>query len=270
MNRFQAIFSDLDWTIVYDRHKINPKSLIALKKYLEKGYPFIVLTGRPIFAARQVIEELHLDYPNLYIAGYNGSILFSYKDQQEQLINPLIDQEVFKKVLRITRPNNLNLFAYIDSSVYSEPLFDFKDRQISADKIPLTFVNDLNVILNKGLIKGIICSDEENLKAVVPALKEQFSSDLEIFFSQRFYLELMPKGVNKGLSLQKLVKHFSFDLDKIIVLGDNENDISMLRLSSHSFCPSNAIEECKKVATTSNKDVYDSFLADIINAHFEI
>ena len=62
-------------------------------------------------------------------------------------------------------------------------------------------------------------SDE--LRAEVEAL------DCDLLYSAGRYLDVLPRGINKGNTLRKLALAEQFDLDSIIVAGDTLNDLSM-------------------------------------------
>ncbi|MCB2007911.1 MAG: glucosylglycerol-phosphate synthase [Rhodoferax sp.] len=62
-------------------------------------------------------------------------------------------------------------------------------------------------------------SDE--LRAEVEAL------DCDLLYSAGRYLDVLPRGINKGNTLRQLALAEQFDLDSIIVAGDTLNDLSM-------------------------------------------
>jgi glucosylglycerol-phosphate synthase len=59
------------------------------------------------------------------------------------------------------------------------------------------------------------------LRAAVEAL------DCELLFSAGRYLDVLPRGVNKGATLRQLALAQGFDLASIVVAGDTLNDLSM-------------------------------------------
>src|SRR5699024_12216094 len=55
------------------------------------------------------------------------------------------------------------------------------------------------------------------------------SSDLncDLITSLDTYVDFMPKGVNKGSTLKKLVEYLSVEESKILVAGDTMNDLAL-------------------------------------------
>jgi glucosylglycerol-phosphate synthase len=49
----------------------------------------------------------------------------------------------------------------------------------------------------------------------------------DLLFSAGMYLDCLPKGVNKGSTLRRLVEHLGESMDRVLVAGDTLNDLSM-------------------------------------------
>ena len=61
------------------------------------------------------------------------------------------------------------------------------------------------------------------------------------------WLDMMPKGVNKGLGLRKIMEFLDIAPDECMALGDNYNDLEMLELAGYPVAMKNAVPEVKKV-----------------------
>lgn len=62
------------------------------------------------------------------------------------------------------------------------------------------------------------------------------SLDCDMLFSDGKYFDVLPKNVNKGSTLEKLLKHLGTDPDQVLVAGDTLNDLAMLRLDYKGVC----------------------------------
>ena len=70
----------------------------------------------------------------------------------------------------------------------------------------------------------------DELRAAVEAL------DCDLLFSAGMYLDCLPRGVNKGSTLQRLVEHLDESLDDVLVAGDTLNDLSMYEQGFKGVC----------------------------------
>ncbi|MDD3483633.1 glucosylglycerol-phosphate synthase [Azovibrio restrictus] len=58
----------------------------------------------------------------------------------------------------------------------------------------------------------------------------------DVLFSAERYLDILPKGVNKGSTLMALVQHLGLDQDHVLVAGDTLNDLSMYEAGFMGVC----------------------------------
>lgn len=58
----------------------------------------------------------------------------------------------------------------------------------------------------------------------------------DLLFSAGRYFDVLPRGVNKGNSLARLLNHLQVDYRDVLVAGDTLNDLSMLRLHVKGVC----------------------------------
>ena len=63
MNRPDAIFTDLDGTLLGPDKKVGKQDAAAIRRLKELGIPVIICTGRPILGTRLVTAELGLGLP---------------------------------------------------------------------------------------------------------------------------------------------------------------------------------------------------------------
>lgn len=58
----------------------------------------------------------------------------------------------------------------------------------------------------------------------------------ELLYSADRYLDVLPRGVDKGRTLRALVDHLGVDPDRVLVAGDTLNDLSMYRAGFNGVC----------------------------------
>ncbi len=270
MKKYKLVATDLDFTLVYDRDKINEENLIYLKKYLSQGYPFVIITGRPLFTCLPLMAKLGLDkYSSLALICYNGMVYYSFKDKKAIDIATKIDFQEIVKLHDFTYSKGLNLLMYYDEKVFAQEVFDFQDKKESIDHLPLIIDKNITKENKKPLYKAIIAYDREKTEKYVVDLEKLFPN-LDFYFSQRFYLEVMPKNINKGSAVEYILKKYNLSKDEIIVLGDSENDVFMFKKVSTSFAMANASKEIKNQASEVLKDVKEANFKFLFQKYFSI
>jgi glucosylglycerol-phosphate synthase/sucrose-6F-phosphate phosphohydrolase len=58
----------------------------------------------------------------------------------------------------------------------------------------------------------------------------------DVLFSAGKYLDILPRGVNKGRTLSRLVEHLGVDPESVLVAGDTLNDLSMYQHEFKGVC----------------------------------
>ena len=87
---------------------------------------------------------------------------------------------------------------------------------------------------------------------------------LEIAYSEQTSIELSPKGVDKGSALSSLAAHLGIPLEEVIAVGDNDNDLPMLRTAGLSVSMGNAPERIRRVTDVTVSDNAHDGAAEII------
>ncbi|TXS92941.1 glucosylglycerol-phosphate synthase [Parahaliea maris] len=70
----------------------------------------------------------------------------------------------------------------------------------------------------------------EEIEALVEAL------DCDLLYSANRYLDVLPRGINKGHTLTRLVQHLGIDPQRVLVAGDTLNDLSMYHQAFNGVC----------------------------------
>jgi HAD superfamily hydrolase (TIGR01484 family) len=99
---------------------------------------------------------------------------------------------------------------------------------------------------------------EEEIRAIERELRAHPLADkFEFIRSERSLFEILPKGVDKGLSITKLAEYLKIDIKKTIAVGDYNNDVPMLKAAGLGVAVSNACREALDAAdlvTVSNEE----------------
>ena len=93
---------------------------------------------------------------------------------------------------------------------------------------------------------------------------------MDVYRSEAFFLEILPKGVDKATAIEKLLLMLRCTREELICFGDGYNDMTMLEYAGMGVAMGNAKDEVKAVADyiTSGNDedgiveVIDKFVLD--------
>ena len=83
------------------------------------------------------------------------------------------------------------------------------------------------------------------------------ADEFDFIRSERALFEILPKGINKGVIINKLSEYLGIDKKKTIAVGDYNNDVAMLREAGVGIAVANACPEALAAAdmvTVSNEE----------------
>ncbi|OPZ78026.1 MAG: Mannosylfructose-phosphate phosphatase [Alphaproteobacteria bacterium ADurb.Bin438] len=166
-----------------------------MKKHDE--FSIVYSSGRTIESMLSVIEEFDLPKP-LYIIGAIGTEIFDYKNQ-----------------------------------VILKEWEDFiKDDKWNPSKI-MEIITNLELQPLRKQTKNRICyylSSNENGEVNDVARKlEENDINADVVYSSNKFLDIVPKGANKGSAGIFICDLLNLDLKKVVISGDSGNDLDMFK-----------------------------------------
>ena len=80
------------------------------------------------------------------------------------------------------------------------------------------------------------------------------------------FIDILPYGWGKGRAVEVLANHLGLSLDEVVVFGDSENDVSMLKTVQHSVAMRNASADARAAANYRIGLSVDDAVADALFA----
>ena len=246
----KGLFLDLDGTFLNDAKQLPEENRKALNDMLAQGHKAIITTGRPLPSAILQAEHLGLSGPGCYLIAYNGGVLYDTGERNiifERTIPLNIVREIFDEANR----RNVHIQAYDRKAVLVEPRCDndavrFYCRRIEMEWGVVPSVSELTEEPAKLLM--IDRGSREPLEAMKEWVISTYPGVIDSFFSSKELLEVMPAGLSKGDGLMRLAKLIGMDIADTVAIGDEENDISMIRAAGIGVAMKNAIAAAKEAA----------------------
>lgn len=107
--------------------------------------------------------------------------------------------------------------------------------------------------------------DIEYLRVLESKIKNITEGFCSVSFSSNRYIEFNSLGVDKGQGLINLAKTLNIYIKDTIAVGDNFNDMAMLKVAGLSVAANNAVDEVKKACDyTTKADNDEGVVAELI------
>ena len=254
---FRVLVLDLDGTLTNSKKEVTPRTLEALLEVQKRGVKIVLASGRPTYGVAPVADELGLDKYGGYILSYNGGEIVNWQTK-EILYENILDPVLIPYLYWCAKKNNFAIVTYHNEFVLTESPEDeyvLKEALLNVMKIkPVEhFLSAITFPITKCLIVG----EPSRLIVLEKEMFDQLKGRMGVYRSEPYFLELVPKGIDKAASLQILLHEIGSSADEMIACGDGFNDISMIKLAGLGVAMANAQLEVQKNAdfiTVSNDE----------------
>lgn len=250
-----VIVTDLDGTLIVGTIPILEqirKKIISLKRM---GVFTTIATGRSYAGACKLIKDLSVEN-GMPIALYNGSVLMEYR--RENVISICsIPIHVVECIIDLASEDGAGIFVYtysVPSKLYNElferrhiveNVFYMGERLIQED-VNGSKVRDMNIeMIRESNVVSILLIRSELSDTTYNKLIEYLEKNEDVTYtdSGSGFVEVKGEAQNKGIIVDELRKNQklgSRGVNKILAIGDNNNDVELLDSADVSVAVANS------------------------------
>ena len=269
-SKIRLIVLDLDGTIIDSSDPSFPiriSNLASSLKHPKHKVMMSIATGRTLSGAEPLLEKLPIS-KTIPIILYNGSLVLNSEYKILRLVT--ISNQSFRRIVKLSSNFDVKLIAYA-CSVDGENGHIIKESALgwsSLDKpkyehnnMPVKWCSwdnfDINVkpsaiVIHTGgndNVMSAVCDEIKKIRGVSFTLGST-------------YIEVVPKGSNKGVAIKFVAEYLQLSKTQILTMGDNDNDASMLSWAGIGV----AVESASSLA----KDSSDYIAKGVIEGAIEV
>ena len=264
---YKIIACDLDETLIRTDRVISEVDKEAIRKAGELGVKFVPTTGRGFNTVDGTLSDLGLlGKENEYVISYNGGAITENKGNKllhYEGITFELASELYKRGLNY----DVCIHVYTKSDIYVYNLIQEEIEYLAGrQKMTEIFSDNIDFLKGQEIVKCLYMNtDRTYLQQIEEELKD-ITQDVDVSYSSNRYIEFNHKGVNKGAGLKALADLLGVDMEDTIAIGDNLNDLSMIKLAGLGVGVANAVESMKRdcdyiTSATCNENA----VAEVIN-----
>ncbi len=245
--------TDLDGTLLNYAGKVKPRTVKMLNNMIKKGVLFTYATARGFISSRRITAEIELNIP---IIAMNGAIIADSNDGSRLHVERL-DEKIIKKAkdFFIKKNETPLVYAFINGS----ERVSYYEKDIKCIK---TYLNDrkgderlrpcesFDEIFEGEIFYFCIInarSGFEELNKIFGDSKVCTANYQKDTYNDEYWYEIFSKNASKANALIKLKEITG--ADKVVVFGDNANDLSMFEVADECYAVRNALPILKEKAT---------------------
>jgi Cof subfamily protein (haloacid dehalogenase superfamily) len=248
---------DIDGTLTNSKKEISAATKDALIKAQKVGVKIVLASGRPTFGIEPIAKELEIDKYGGFILAFNGGKIINY--ETKEIVYELdFPNELIEIVYNTAKANNLAIISYDDECIITEQGENiYVQKEAFLNKAPVKHVDSFLSGIPYKIPKCLIVGDVSQVEPLEKQMHAELNEHINVFRSEPFFLELVPKNIDKANSLEKLALHLGITKDDMIACGDGFNDLSMIQYAGIGVAMSNAQDVVKDAAdyiTLSNDE----------------
>lgn len=254
---YEIIVLDIDGTLTNSQKQISPKTLDSLFLAQERGHKVVLASGRPTAGITGLANQLKLSDHDGYILSFNGAKIIRYKTREviyEKTLPPAILPNIYASAVEA----GVGIITYEgDSIIAGTDIDEYMETESRVNKIPIKKVDDFTGYVTFPVNKCLMTGPGPSIAKVEAQMKGRYGKELNIYRSEPFFLEVMPKDIDKAYSLGRLLTQLGLSKDQMISCGDGYNDVSMIQYAGMGVAMGNAQKVVKDAAdyiTLSNDE----------------
>lgn len=237
MATYKIIACDMDETLLSSDASICQRNIDAIAKAKSLGVKFVPCTGRGFRSVEGVLKTLNLlDESNQYVIGFNGASITENKGHRSLFWDP-IPFELANTIYCRSAAYGLCMHIYTRDTVYISNITP-DEKAFLCGRMAYVPTAEMTLDFLRGkeeVCKLIIMNtDYEQLQRIHEEMSPLLA-DITVSFSSNRYIEFMHKGVTKGVALLKLAAMLGVKPEETMAIGDNINDIEMLKSAGLSI-----------------------------------
>ena len=220
----------------------------------------MIATGRMFRSVKRYLDELKLDG---LVVCYQGAVV---ADASGRLLRHVpIPLELAREAIAAVA-GRFHLNCYVGDELYVEDVTAEARAYADFQHLPIHSVGDLLAWLDEPPTKLVAVGEPSVLDELERELKGRFGARLYISKSLPHFLELAAPEVTKASGFALVAQELGVPLERVVALGDGENDVELLESVGFAVAVENAHERVLAVADFVCPPAAEEGVAQVLEA----
>lgn len=254
---------DLDGTLLSSSHKILESSEYALTELMRQNIHVVVTTGRSVSGMKEAVKTLPFDLP-APVSVNNGALIL---DQQKIARKHVLPKKAVFDLVHKARSLNIHIWFQNDFETFLEEEMGQYEYVYKLHGIEPILVDDL-LDLEVELIKVSFYGADEDISLLLDFYHQGADQDqISLFRSGKYYADATAKQATKLEAAQWISQNLGITSDEALAIGDQYNDVEMLKWAKIGVAMGNAGEGVKSIANFVTKTNDDHGIFHALKSH---
>ncbi|MBE5884671.1 MAG: HAD family phosphatase [Lachnospiraceae bacterium] len=244
----KVLVLDIDGTLTNSEKIITEATKRGILTVLEHGHKVILASGRPTPGMRRYERELELEKYGGYLLSFNGGRIIECRTG-EIIYQRILPLSIIPGLYGFAKENGCGMVTYFGDSIISafEP-DEYVELESRINNMPVKVVDNFVYYVDFDINKCLLTAPPDKAPELEKQLQDRYGDRVSVYRSEPFFIEIMPKNVDKATSLDRMLESVGLIRENAICCGDGFNDISMIQYAGTGVAMGNAQPAVKEVA----------------------
>jgi len=237
----KLVVTDIDGTIIEFNGQLHEKTISIFKELEQNGIKVVIATGRMYKATKNIIEGLNLTTP---VICYQGAMI---RDEKEVYFEQNVPKKIASDIINRLRNYNAHINLYLKDRLIVESDDNYIKEYAGDRYIEYEVVPDLQAVVDDATKLLTIDKDADKVTLIRDEMRKIYP-ELNIVKSTDYYCEFVSPKADKGLAIKFLADKWNLKKEEILAIGDQDNDIEMIKAAGIGVAMGNGSPNIKKIA----------------------
>lgn len=285
----KLIAIDIDGTLLPSTGTVmSERNRQALRQAESAGIEIVIATGRRQAYALPLLKPIGLK-PETFLISSNGTVTRTFAG--DRIARALLPVETARELCGALRQFGGTTVFTFDHDGPGELVIESMEQLharialwVEANRPFLREIRPLERAFDAGEspVQGMVCGTVEEMNVAEAWLQQSpFAEKIEMHQTQYparnlSILDILPPGNSKGVALDRIAQQRGLRRDEMMAIGDNYNDLEMLKLAGHPVLMGNAAAELLasarewgwQIAPTNDEDGVAQVIEDVLCAQY--
>lgn len=251
-NNIRLVVTDMDKTLLNDEGIISNGNIAAIRELKKSGIKFAIASGRGKEALLGFLERYGISENVDYIIGMNGVSLYD-SEKDESMDFGYIDENILTRIYNSLSSLDISFAVHRGKHLICSRRTQYTDIECYSNNYEYLDAPDFLGTAKGKYPKIMLIAEGKVLDGIHDHLAEMAAGDFNFFRCYEYFTEIVKIGVSKGEALKRLCELKGIDIRNVMAIGDNLNDLDMIKASGFGVAVENACEAVKKEALFISK-----------------